>query len=110
MRKVAVTAFLLFYSLSIVVRTMERTAIWIAERAHHEEHRSSHGVSIGEPIKYSPHPVQTKLLEDGWGLLALVVQSSRPPDFETPIHDWLAGLATGPNSPTASPRAPPSLL
>lgn len=108
MRRVAVSAFLVFYSLSIVVRTMERTAIWVAERAHHE--RTNHGVSIAESTKYSPHQVQTKLLEDGWVLLVLAVQSCHPPDSETPIQDWLAGLVVGPNSPTASPRAPPSLL
>ena len=109
MRRVVFTAFLMFYSLSVVARTVERTTVWVAEHKHPSQPRHDHGPAIAEPVKYSPQPVQTKLFEDGWFLVAPFVQSSDPPYFQSALCNWLAGFVAGPNSPTAAPRAPPSL-
>jgi hypothetical protein len=108
MRKLALTAFLLLYTLSVVVRTMERTEVWAAERlSQFGQHRSTHGPGFAETGKHSPHQVQTKLLEDGWVLVLPFVASTELPHSEKASHYCLAGFVANPNSRTLSSRAPP---
>jgi hypothetical protein len=111
MRRVVLTIVLLFYSLSVVARAVERTETWAAERIHkYRHHRTATGPGIAESVKHFPHQVQTKLLEDGWVLLAPAIQCSYPVHCETILHHWLTGLVTGLDSPTFAPRAPPTSL
>jgi hypothetical protein len=101
----------MFYLTSVVGMTMERTENWAAERAQGKKHQRSGGhVGITQSHKRSPHPVQTKLLQDGSGLVSSFVQSSDPPYSETALHQLLSGFPTDQNRRAISSRAPPAAL
>lgn len=111
MRKLALTSFLLLYSISVVVRTTERTEVWAAERIHQFQHqRSDHGPDIAESGKHSPLQVQTKLLEDGWVLVFPFLPCSDLPRSEKASHRSLAGFIARLSGGNLSSRAPPTLL
>src|SRR5947207_828627 len=111
MRKFALAIFILFYAASVVGLTMERTENWAAERANGlKHHRSRSHAGITESHKRSPHSSQTKLLQDGFGLVSSFVRSSDPPYSETALHHLLSGFLTDRNHQTLSSRAPPGLL
>jgi hypothetical protein len=111
MRKLALTTFLLFYGLSVVVHTMERTEVWAAERlSQFGQHRSNHGPGIAETGKHSPHHAQTKLLEDGWVLVLAFIASTDLPHSEKASHYCPAGFVASSNSRTLSSRAPPRFV
>jgi hypothetical protein len=97
--------------MSVVGMTMERTENWAAERAQGLKHqRSGSHPGIAESHRRSPHPVQTKLLQDGFGLVSSFVRSSDPPYSETVLHQPLSGFPVDQNGRTISSRAPPVLL
>jgi hypothetical protein len=108
MRKLLLTAFLLFYSLAVVAHTVERTEVWAADRLNQfGHHGSNHGPGIAETGKHSPHHVQTKMLEDGWVLVLSFVASTDLPPSEKASHYRLADFVPSPNSRILSSRAPP---
>ena len=111
MRKFVLALFILFYATSVVGMTMERTENWAAERAQGLKHQRSGGhAGITDSHKHSPHQVQTKLLQDGFGLVSAFVRSSDPPYSETALHQLLSGFPPDQNGRIISSRAPPVLL
>ena len=90
---------------------MERTENWAAERAQGKKHqRSGSHTGITESHRRSPHQVQTKLIQDSFGLVSSFVRSSDPPYSETALHLLLSGFSPDQNGRTISSRAPPVLL
>src|SRR6185295_1975125 len=106
MRRLALTIFLLLFTLSAAARTFERTEAWAAEHPRHA-HRSA---GFNESHKHSPHDVQTKLLEDGSVGDSASAVSSDPPHSETAFHSQLSDFAAVPNDRIDSSRAPPALV
>ena len=111
MRRLVLTIFLLFYTASVAGLTVVRTKAWAAQRAHDLKHpRPARGAQISEAQRYSPHQVQTKLLEDGSVLVSSFVRSSDLPHSETALYHRLTGFVADQNGRAVSSRAPPVLL
>ena len=114
MRRLAVSIFLLFYTVSVVGLTLHRTEQWAAERALSHRHlpvtQPTHNrAQVAEPHKHSVHADQTKLNEDFQELSSFVLTIS-PPHFETKLPDKLVEFVANRNPNTLSSRAPPSSL
>jgi hypothetical protein len=110
MKRLALAAFLLFYTFFAIGAPAERTATWAAERKQELKHFSSKpGLHVSESRKHSPHPSQTKMVEDGSVLVSLF-RSFHPPDSETDLHHLLSGLVATQSSRIISSRSPPTIL
>jgi len=100
-----------FYTVSAVGSSIERTQAWAAEHASEgKHHQSKHGARIGEWHRRSPHQLQTKLLEDGSGLVSPFVRAFGPPLCETPLQHLLGELVAGQSARVTSSRAPPAVI
>jgi hypothetical protein len=107
-KKVTPFLFVLFYTLSIVGSTIERTQAWAAERTHDSKRGGGqHPARISE---WHRRPVrqmwQTKILEDGSVLVSPFVQTN-PPHCETALLHFSLGFAPGQSAQASSSRAPP---
>jgi len=111
MKQLVPTLFLVFYTVSAVGWSIDRTQAWAAEHARAgKHHQSKHGARIGEWHRRSPHQLQTKLLEDGSGLVSPFVRAFGPPQSETALHHLLRGLVAGQTARIISSRAPPTAI
>src|SRR5438132_8097134 len=108
MKQLVPTLFLVFYTVSAVGWSIDRTQAWAAEHAREgKDHRSKHGARIGEWHRRSPHQVQTKWLEDGSCLVSPFVRAFGPRQSETALHHLLGGVVGGQTARGISSRAPP---
>src|SRR5213594_2876983 len=108
MKQLVPALFLVFYIVSAVGSSIERTQAWAAEHAREgKHHQSKHGARIGEWHRRSPHQLQTKLLEDGSGLVSPFVRIFGLPHSETALHHLPGGFVARQNARVISLRAPP---
>jgi len=108
MRRLAPALFLVFYTISAAGSSILRTESWVAEHAREGKHHASkHGARIGEWHRRSPHQLQTKLLEDGSGLVSPFVRIFGLPHSETALHHLPGGFVARQNARVISLRAPP---
>ncbi len=111
MRQLVPALFLAFYTVSAVGLSIERTQAWAAEHAREgRHHQSKQGARIGEWHRRSPLQLQTKLLEDGSGLVSPVVGAFALPLSETPLYHLLGGFIAGQTARVISSRAPPTAI
>jgi hypothetical protein len=108
-KKVTPVLFLLFYTLSSVGSTIERTQAWAGERTHDSKRGGGH-----HPARISEwhrRPVrqmsQTKILEDGSFLVSPFVQTN-PPRCETVLLHFSLGFTPGHRAQAFGSRAPPT--
>ena len=112
MKWVGSTIFLLIFTSSIVVRTMERTEVWAVEHVHKLKHSELKGTpeSTTETHKQNPRQKQTKLFEDGSVVHVSFVRSfDMPPSAGVMLHG-LTGFVPDPGGLALSSRAPPALF
>jgi len=111
MKQLVPALFLVFYTVSAVGLSIERTQSWVAEHAREgKHHQSKHGARIGEWHRRSPHQLQTKMLEDGSGLVSPFVRAFGPPQSEAALYQLLDGLVVGQTARLISSRAPPTAI
>jgi hypothetical protein len=112
MKKVGLIIFLVTFAVSVVGRSVERTATWAAQHANNDFRHSTPnrtGARLGEGRKHTPWQTQTKLLEDG----SMAVSFDRCPDPPLAESSVNHGPFTAPadhGDRTLSSRAPPSFL
>jgi len=110
MRRLAPVLFLVFYTVSAAGSSILRTQAWVAEHAREGKHHASkQGARIGEWHRRSPHQLQTKLLEDGSGLVSPFVSVFGLPHSETALHHLPGGFAARQSARVISSRAPPTV-
>src|SRR5204862_4462515 len=110
MKQLVPTLFLVFYTVSAGGWSIDRTKAWAAEHARAgKHHQSKHGARIGEWHRRSPHQLQTKLLEDGSGLVSPFVSVFGLPHSETALHHLPGGFAARQSARVISSRAPPTV-
>jgi hypothetical protein len=113
MKRFVLTIFLVIFSVSIIGRTVERTASWAAQHSNNDDFKHSTpnraGSRMGEGRKHTPWQVHTKLLEHGYMAVSFD-RSTDPTLSESAVHHSLGGAAMEQIGRTLSPRAPPSLL
>ena len=112
MKKILLTAFLGLFVVSIVGRSVERTAVWVSQHAHDFARSTPDraGVRMGEARKHTPWQVQiTKSIEDG-SMLAPFNESLDPPLLETALHHLSTVFIEDPNNRALSSRAPPTFI
>src|SRR5881396_434614 len=112
MRRLAPVLFLVFYTVSAAGSSILRTQAWVAEHAREGKHHASkQGARIGEWHRRSPHQLQlqTKLLEDGSGLVSPFVRVFSLPHSETALHHLPGGFPARQSVRVISSRAPPTV-
>jgi len=107
MRRLAPALFLVFYTVSAAGSSILRTQAWVAREGKH--HTSKQGARIGEWHRRSPHQLQTKLLEDGSGLVSPFVRVFSLPHSETALHHLPGGFPARQSVRVISSRAPPTV-
>jgi hypothetical protein len=107
----ASTILLVLFIACTIGRTIERTEEWAAKQSHHSQ-RLSHRGATGTAYldKQTPHPMQTKLLEDGWVLDVSFVRVLNTPPQAANLAHVLPGFVPEPNNRALSSRAPPGFL
>jgi hypothetical protein len=113
MKRLACTVFALFYGLSALGLTAERTQVWLTEHASLGKHGSSsdHGLRAEDVRRPSPpHVRSTLLLEDHSVVLSSFVRSFDPIRSESELHHRFSGFTPEQRSRTISSRAPPTIL
>ena len=112
MKRLAFTIFALFYGLSALGLTAERTQVWLTEHASLVKHTSDdHGLRANDLRRPSrPHVRSTLLLEDHSVVLSSFARSFDPLHSETELHHRLSGFTPEQRGQTISSRAPPTSL
>jgi hypothetical protein len=111
MKRILLTAFLGLFVVSIVGRSVERTAVWVSQHAHDFARSTPDrtGVRMGEARKHTPWQVQTKSVEEG-SLMAASDRLTEPPLLETALHHLSVVFIEDPGNRALSSRAPPSFI
>src|SRR6267378_5855277 len=108
MRRLIPVLFIVFYTVSVVGLTIDRTQTLVADHARDSKNgRSKHGARIGEWHRRSPRQLHTKLMEDG-SVLASPFVRTYPPRSETTFPHLLSGLIALQGVRVTSSRAPPT--
>src|SRR6267143_1147185 len=108
MRRLIPVLFIVFYTVSVVGLTIDRTQTLVADHTRDSKNgRSKHGARIGEWHRRSPRQPHTKLMEDG-SVLASPFVRTHPPRFETTLHHLFSGLIAVQGARVISSRAPPT--
>jgi hypothetical protein len=111
MKRLVPILFIVFYTVSVIGLSIERTEAWVAEHTRDAKHgQSRQGARIGEWHRRSTRDIlHSKLLEDG-SVLASPFVSTHPQNFETALHQFFAGFVVGQIAQVVSSRAPPTLI
>ena len=111
MRKLGALIFAVFYTVSVVSLTVQRTDVWATDLAQVLKHLGTTDAGVGDSHKHehAPHQVNGKLLGDHNVVISTSVRSFEPPYSGTPHHQLL-GFAPDQRSRAVSSRAPPTLL
>src|SRR5438105_10871555 len=109
MRRLIPAIFIVFYSVSVVGLTIDRTESWVADHARDSKHgRSKHGARIGEWHRRSPLQLQTKLMEGG-SVVASPFVYTHQPSSETALNHLSSCLIAIQDARVISSRAPPGV-
>jgi hypothetical protein len=111
-KKAATSAILLVLFIACTIgRTIARTEEWATKHSHHSQRFSQRGETGTAYLdKQTPHPIQTKLLEDGWVLEVSFVRVLNTPPRAANLAHVLPGFVPEPNNRALSSRAPPGFL
>jgi hypothetical protein len=111
-KKAAASAILLvLFIAGTIGRTIERTEEWATKHSHHSQRFTQRGETGTAYLgKQTPHPIQTKLLEDGWVLDVSFVRVPNTPPRAANLAHVLPGFVPEPSNRALSSRAPPGFL
>jgi hypothetical protein len=112
MKRLALTIFALFYGLSALGLTAERTQVWLTAHASLAKHaKGDHDLRANDLRRPSqPHVRSTLLLEDHSVVLSSFVRSFDPLRSETELHHGLPDFIPEQRGRSISSRAPPTIL